>query len=53
MGEKRIENQQLLVVNDPDKWVSIFADDNFPMKVKSVRGKKKKKIRINMSDTLP
>lgn len=36
MGEKRIENQQLLAVNAPDKWVTVFTDDNFPMKVKSV-----------------
>lgn len=40
MGEKRIENQQLLAVNAPDKWVTVFTDDNFPMKVKSVGGKK-------------
>lgn len=38
MGEKRIENQQLLAVNAPDKWVTVFTDDNFPMKVKSRGG---------------
>ena len=40
IGEKITENQQPLVVNTLDKWVTVLTDDNFPMRGEEWEGKK-------------